>query len=75
MGRVRDEPGPELVAGPGRARNLPNYQVFGIRPCPSAVVAGADTGRGRLPPSTLYTGVLALKGTLLLPACSPSAIS
>ncbi|BBY38935.1 hypothetical protein MMAN_30690 [Mycobacterium mantenii] len=64
-------------SGPGRARtgvdgrygltpNLPSYQVFGIRPCPSAVVAGADTGFGRLPPSTLYMRVLALKGALLL---------
>ena len=32
-----------------------------MRPCPRAVVAGADTGVGRLPPSTLYTRVLALK--------------
>ncbi|BAN32848.1 hypothetical protein MAHJHV64_25550 [Mycobacterium avium subsp. hominissuis] len=62
-------------SGPGRAPNMPNNQVFGIRPCPSAVVAGADTGLGRLPPSTLYMRVLALKGTPLLLVCSPSAIS
>ncbi|BBZ06574.1 hypothetical protein MDOR_07430 [Mycolicibacterium doricum] len=35
--------------------------MFGMRPVPSAVVAGADTRVGRLPPSTLYMRVLALK--------------
>ena len=40
---------------------MPELQVFGMRPCPRAVVAGADTGVGRLPPSTLYMRVLALK--------------
>src|SRR5215213_6703132 len=32
-----------------------------MRPCPRAVVAGSGRGRGRLPPSTLYMRVLALK--------------
>src|SRR6202158_5108911 len=47
-------------------RTCRNYQVFGMRPCPRAVVAGADTGTVRLPPSTLYMRVLALKVTPLL---------
>ncbi len=46
---------------PGNPRIPSNYQVFGMRPCPRAVVAGAGAGVGRLPPSTLYMRVLALK--------------
>ncbi|EUA06620.1 hypothetical protein I553_0559 [Mycobacterium xenopi 4042] len=40
--------------------------MFGSRPCPDVVVAGADTGIVRLPPSTLYMRVLALKASRLL---------
>src|SRR5215212_6017341 len=43
---------------------------IGMRPCPRAVVAGAGRGCGRLPPSTLYTRVLALKSH---PCLSPVA--
>src|SRR5690349_3159377 len=42
------------------------YQVFGMRPYLRSVVAGAGAGVGRVPPSTLYTRVLALKGGLCL---------
>src|SRR6185312_7408172 len=45
---------------------MPALQVFGMRPCPRAVVAGAGAGFGRVPPSTLYTRVLALKVAPLL---------
>src|ERR1700754_2865489 len=41
-----------------------------MRPYPRAVVAGAGGGRGRLPPSTLYMRVLALK---VGPCLSPVA--
>src|SRR5262249_26645243 len=40
-------PGPSrtvLVVGPELAPNPSDYQVFGIRPCPRVVVAGADAG-------------------------------
>src|SRR6185436_4333602 len=43
---------------------------IGMRPSPRAVVAGAGRGRGRLPPSTLYMRVLALK---VAPCLSPTA--
>src|SRR3954454_15936901 len=36
---------------------------FGMRPCPRPSSPGAGTGAGRLPPSTLYMRVLALKVT------------
>src|SRR5438309_2981524 len=45
----------------GANPRMPALQVFGMRPCPRAVVAGAGAGVGRVPPSTLYTRVLALK--------------
>src|SRR3954469_1416695 len=45
----------------GANPRMPALQVFGMRPCPRAVVAGAGAGVGRVPPSTLYMRVLALK--------------
>ena len=44
--------------------------MFGKTSVPRAVVAGAGTGVGRLPPSTLYMRVLALK---VAPCLSPVA--
>src|ERR1700754_2400219 len=52
---------------PGTPRTCGFYQVFGMRPCLRPVVAGAGAGIGRLPSSTLYTRVLALKGGALPP--------
>ncbi len=58
------------------------FQVFGMRPSPRTVVAGAGAGCGRVPPSTLYTRVLALKGGLCRrypvegsPACAVPAVA
>src|SRR6478609_6414876 len=46
---------------PDRIRVLNGFQVFGMRPYLRSVVAGAGAAVGRLPPSTLYMRVLALK--------------
>src|SRR5512139_3560357 len=62
---ARHDWSPPLVGVSIRGTRMPHYQVFGKASVPPAVVAGAGGGVGRLPPSTLYTRVLALKGTPL----------
>src|ERR1700760_3996653 len=68
-------PGLELAVGPGVARtvHLPDDSASGRALEPSSRVP--TQGIVRLPPSTLYTRVLALKTALLLPAYLCSELS